>query len=132
MTTRTAEQRRLDARVAHNRDLDGCPGHAVLSILAERWTTLVLEALADEQRRHAEIARAVPGATQRMLTRTLRRLERDGMVTRTVTAQVPVRVDYALTGLGTELLALQQSVLRFGQRRIDDIRDARRDYDGRA
>jgi len=129
MTTRTAEQRRLDARVAHNRDLDGCPGHAILSILAERWTTLVLEALAEGPRRHAELARAVPGATQRMLTRTLRRLERDGLVTRTVTAQVPVRVDYALTELGTDLLELQQSVLCFGRRRIDDIREARRRYD---
>ena len=64
-----------------------------------------------------------------VVPRTLRRLERDALVTRTVTAQVPVRVDYALTELGTELLELQRSVLHFGQRRIDDIREARRHYD---
>ena len=64
-----------------------------------------------------------------MLTQTLRTLERDGLVTRTVTASVPARVDYALTPLGQDLLPLQQGIKAWAETHIDDIHAARRRHD---
>lgn len=129
MPTLTADQRRARAREAFNRRLEECPGHQVLAILSEKWTTLALEALAERPLRHGELARAIAGASQKMLTQTLRRLERDGLVTRTVTAAVPVRVDYTLTDLGRELLEVQANILRFGLARMPEIHAARDRYD---
>jgi DNA-binding HxlR family transcriptional regulator len=68
----------------------------------------VLTALADEPRRHSELRRMIAGISQKMLTQTLRELERDGIVTRTITASVPARVDYEMTDLGRDL----QQVIR--------------------
>jgi DNA-binding HxlR family transcriptional regulator len=129
MTTTTAAQRRADARRRYNDDLSGCPGHAVLAILTEKWVTLVPEALEDGPLRRGELARAVAGASQKMLTQTLRRLERDGLLTRTVTASVPVRVDYRLTELGRGLLPFQAAIRDWGTAHLPDIRAAREKYD---
>ncbi|APU14311.1 MULTISPECIES: winged helix-turn-helix transcriptional regulator [Actinoalloteichus] len=79
----------------------------VLSILGrvgDKWSVLVIGALAEGTLRFGELHRTVTGISQRMLTLTLRQLERDGLLTRTVYASVPPRVDYALTGLGETLL----------------------------
>ena len=130
MSTLTADERRRRAREEYNATLAGCPGHAVLDLLAEKWTTLLLEALADGPRRHAELATAVSGATQKMLTQSLRRMERSGLVTRTVTPSVPVRVDYALTDLGRSLFALQRGIREWGAVHITEIVAARERYDG--
>ena len=97
MTTRTAAERRAEHREAHRAAVAACPTQQVLGRLGDKWVALVLTALADGSRRHSELARSVPGARQKMLTRTLRGLERDGLVARSVTPAVPVRVDYALT-----------------------------------
>lgn len=129
MPTTTAAQRRADARRRYNDDLSGCPGHAALAILAEKWVTLVLEALEDGPLRRGELATAVAGASQKMLTQTLRRLERDGLLTRTVTASVPVRVDYSLTELGRGLLPFQAAIRDWGTAHLADIRAAREKYD---
>ncbi|GAB2602139.1 transcriptional regulator [Paractinoplanes abujensis] len=129
MTTIPAADRREHRRHEYNAELAGCPGHEVLAILGEKWVTLVLAALAEGPLRHAALAREVAGASQKMLTQTLRRLERDGLLTRTVTAAVPVQVDYRLTPLGQALLPLQRAILGWGETHVGAIRAARAAYD---
>ena len=87
MTTSTAADRRYRARSTYNAELADCPGHQVLAILSGKWTPLIVEALAEGPQRHGELARRVAGATQKMLTQTLRELERDGLVTRTMAGE---------------------------------------------
>ena len=123
---------RADARHDHLAQLSFCPGHETLRILSRKWLSLIVEALADGRLGHAAIARRVPGATQKMLTQTLRQMERDGLVTRTVTPTVPPAVDYELTELGLSLLALQLSVLAWGEEHIVSVREARGAYDATA
>lgn len=129
MATMTAEQRREQARRDYNAALADCPGHEVLSLLSEKWATLVISALADGPLRHSDLARHVAGATQKMLTQTLRRLERDGVVRRTVTPTVPIRVDYELTPLGATLLPVQRAILAWGEERIGEVLAARERFD---
>jgi DNA-binding HxlR family transcriptional regulator len=82
---------------------DCCAARAVLSRIGDKWSVLIVMLLANGPHRFNEIKRQVEGISQRMLTLTLRGLERDGMVNRTVTPTVPPRVDYALTELGQSL-----------------------------
>ena len=72
----------------------------ILARVGDKWSVRVVMALTEESRRFNELRREIPGISQRMLTRTLRGLERDGLVSRAVTPTVPPRVDYALTALG--------------------------------
>lgn len=80
-----------------------CPVRDILTNISDRWSILVMLALRTGPLRFSEIRRAIPDVSQRMLTRTLRKLERDGFLTRTVTPIVPPRVDYAMTDMGTSL-----------------------------
>jgi DNA-binding HxlR family transcriptional regulator len=130
MATLTAAQRKENARYEYNANLAVCPGHELLGTLSDKWVTLVISALADGPRRHAELARTVAGATQKMLTQTLRKLEREGLVERTVTASVPVRVDYRLTELGHGLLPVQRAIKAWAEQNIEAVHAARRRYDG--
>jgi DNA-binding HxlR family transcriptional regulator len=77
---------------------------AILSRIGDKWSVLIIQRLGEGSRRFNEIKRIIGGISQRMLTLTLRNLERDGLVSRTVTPTVPPRVDYALTDLGRDLL----------------------------
>jgi DNA-binding HxlR family transcriptional regulator len=77
---------------------------AILARIGDKWSVLIITRLGEGPRRFNEIKRMIGGISQRMLTLTLRNLERDGLVTRTVTPSVPPRVDYALTDLGRDLL----------------------------
>ncbi|GAA3396614.1 winged helix-turn-helix transcriptional regulator [Cryptosporangium minutisporangium] len=129
MTTSSAAQRRAERARAYNANLAECPGHDLLGTLSDKWLTLVLAALADGPRRHAELAATVAGATQKMLTQTLRKLEREGLVTRTLTASVPVRVDYALTPLGESLLPVQRAIKDWAETHIEEVHRARAAYD---
>jgi DNA-binding HxlR family transcriptional regulator len=97
MATTTAAQRREQAKRDYDAFLDRCPTRELLSRLTDKWVALVIPALAGGPQRHGELAHRIAGVSQKMLTQTLRTLERDGLVTRTVTAPVPVRVDYELT-----------------------------------
>ena len=97
-----------------------CPSRRLLDRIGDRWTVLVVGVLGDGPRRFSEIRRAVDGVSQKMLTQTLRGLERDGLVTRTVFAEVPPRVEYELTEAGRTLQeplkALERwSIEHFGQ-----------------
>lgn len=129
MPTTTAAQRREAVRREYNADLAACPGHELLGTLSDKWVTLVISALADGPRRHAELAGIVAGATQKMLTQTLRKLERDGLVGRTVTPSVPARVDYELTPLGHSLLPLQRAIKDWAEEHIESVQAARRSFE---
>ncbi|NJP48336.1 winged helix-turn-helix transcriptional regulator [Actinacidiphila epipremni] len=129
MPTKSAAQRRAEARVAYDAYLATCPSRQLLERMGDKWTTLVVNALADGPQRYAELARRIAGVSQKMLTQTLRALERDGMVTRMVTAAVPVRVDYALTPVGRDLLPVLAAVKAWSERHIEAVLDAREAYD---
>ena len=125
MSTMDAAARRELARRNHLQQLRGCPGHLVIGLVSERWATLIVEALADGPRRHSDLRRQIPGATQKMLTQTLRTLERNGLVTRSVQPTIPVRVDYALTTLGQDFFHLQRTIYRWAVEHAEELRLAR-------
>lgn len=104
----------------------------VIGRVADKWTMLVLEAL-DEggELRFTELARRVEGVSQKMLTQTLRGMERDGLVTRTVHAVVPPRVEYRLTDLGTSLGAAFCGVWIWAETNLTRIEAARHAFDTR-
>jgi DNA-binding HxlR family transcriptional regulator len=129
MPTKTAVQRRAEARIAYDAYVATCPSRQLLERLSDKWTTLVVSALAEGPQRYAELARRIAGVSQKMLTQTLRALERDGLVTRTVTAQVPVRVDYELTSIGRDLLPVLAAVKSWSERHIETVLTARGAYD---
>jgi DNA-binding HxlR family transcriptional regulator len=100
--------------------------------VADKWTMLVLEALHEAgELRFTGLGRAVPGISQKMLTQTLRQMERDGLLTRTVHAVVPPRVDYRLTGLGASLGAAFCGVWIWASDHLSEVERARRDFDQR-
>ncbi len=129
MPPRTAAQRRKEAKKAFDEYMAGCPKHQLLDMLADKWVTIVMKALADGSRRHSQIAREVAGVSQKMLTQTLRALERNGVVTRTVTPTVPARVDYELTPLGQSLEAEARRLKSWAEANMPAIERARRAYD---
>ena len=92
-----------------------CAAHAMLKGLANRWVVLVVSALAMGSLRHSELARKVEGATPKMLTQTLRELERDGLISRHVSPASPPRVDYALTPPGRELATVLRALCRWSE-----------------
>src|ERR1700748_2368632 len=101
----------------------------VLSRVGDKWTALVVTTLGDGPRRFNEIRRALGSISQRMLTLTLRGLERDGLVTRTVFPTVPPRVDYELTKLGHSLLEPVSSLSLWARQNRSAIETARRQFD---
>lgn len=131
MPTRTAAQRRHEAAAAYQEYVRTCPTQRLLGRLSDKWTSLVLVTLADGRRRYGELSREVPGASQKMLTQTLRALERDGLVERAVTPAVPVRVDYGLTPLGRSLVDLLSTINGWAYRHMVEVETARAEYDVR-
>ncbi|MEV8512334.1 helix-turn-helix domain-containing protein [Dactylosporangium sp. NPDC051484] len=109
-----------------------CPTRQVLATVGDKWASLVVNALAEGSLRHGELRTSIAGASQKMLTQTLRTLERDGMVTRTVTPSVPVRVDYELTPLGHSLVPILVALKSWSETHIGQILQAREDYDAAA
>ena len=109
-----------------------CRGVAtVLSRVGDKWSVLVIMLLGDRPRRFNELKRMIGGISQRMLTLTLRGLERDGLVTRTVFPTVPPRVDYELTDLGRGLSQPVRALGDWAHRHQPDIETARQNFDGR-
>jgi DNA-binding HxlR family transcriptional regulator len=112
-------------------DTKACELRDLLDRLADKWSLLVVELLGDGSRRFSELRREIDGISQRMLTVTLRQLERDGMVRRTVHPVIPPRVDYELTPLGTTLLDTIQPLVAWTRAHRDEIAEARLSYDAR-
>ena len=112
--------------------LESCPAvREVLHRVGDKWSVLVVALLGDGPKRFSELRRAVEGISQRMLTLTLRGLERDGLITRTVYPSVPPRVDYALTRLGCTLLAPVTKLTAWAEDNRLQIQEARNRYDAR-
>lgn len=108
-----------------------CPSRRVLDRIGDRWSVLVILVLSDGTKRYGDLARTIGGVSQKMLTQTLRGLERDGLVTRTVYAEVPPRVEYDLTDLGHSLLGAVQSLTDWATTHMGEVAKARASYDRR-
>jgi DNA-binding HxlR family transcriptional regulator len=132
MPTLTAAQRQTAAREDYDAFLAACPSRQVLARISDKWVTLILVALARGPLRYSDLRKIIAGVSQKMLTQTLRALERDGLVSRTVTARVPVRVDYQLTPLGESLMPAVHAVKSWAEEHIGEIEASRAAYDGRA
>jgi DNA-binding HxlR family transcriptional regulator len=97
----------------------------VMERVGDKWTVLVIATLKDGARRYSHLHQLVPGISQRMLTLTLRQLGQDGLITRTAYAEVPPRVEYALTPLGKSFLATATSIVDWAATHHDVIRENR-------
>jgi DNA-binding HxlR family transcriptional regulator len=129
MATRTAEQRRQADKEVFDAFMAQCPSRKLLDRISDKWVTLVLCSLAGGPLRFSEVARRLAGVSQKMLTQTLRGLERDGLVTREVTPSVPVRVDYELTDLGRSLLPVLELMKAWAEEHMPQVQRAQDGYD---
>jgi DNA-binding HxlR family transcriptional regulator len=109
-----------------------CRVRTVLDRIGDKWAIYVVDRLGAGPRRFSELLRGIDGITARMLTVTLRGLERDGLLTRTVHAAVPPRVDYALTPLGQTLREAIGQLVGWADEHLCEIEAARVDYDVRS
>jgi DNA-binding HxlR family transcriptional regulator len=111
----------------------GCPSRDLLDRIGDKWTVLVLGELARHGAcRFTQLRKRLSGVSEKMLTQTLRALERDGLVDRTVYPDVPVRVEYALTPLGQTLREPLRMLTEWSTQHIDDVLAAREGYDAHA
>ncbi|UTV30618.1 winged helix-turn-helix transcriptional regulator [Photobacterium atrarenae] len=110
---------------------DDCPIRDVVAQIGDKWSILILFSLVDGPDRFNSLKSRIEGISQRMLTQTLRDLERDGFVNRTVYPEVPVKVEYKLTELGKGLTKSVWGLVSWADTHHDDIRAARQHYDAR-
>ncbi|MEU4577868.1 MULTISPECIES: helix-turn-helix domain-containing protein [Nonomuraea] len=143
MTTMKAAQKRAQAKVEYNAFLAECPSRRLLDRISDKWVVLILCALggdsgadeggaAPQAMRYSEISRLLAGVSQKMLTQTLRALERDGLLVRTVTPTVPVTVTYELTDLGLSLHRMARGLRGWAQSHMGEVLANRETYDARA
>lgn len=109
-----------------------CPTRLVLDRIADKWTVLIVVALDGKTKRFGELRRELGGVSQKMLTQTLRGLERDGLVAREVYASVPPKVEYSLTELGGTLVHIFESIQRWAEHNIEDVLKAQSLYASKA
>ncbi|MCA1497791.1 MULTISPECIES: helix-turn-helix domain-containing protein [unclassified Bradyrhizobium] len=123
---------RLDTRPMPDPNHADCRGVAsVLSRVGDKWSVFVIMMLSDGPKRFNELKRMINGISQRMLTLTLRGLERDGLVTRTIFPTIPPRVDYELTDLGRGLSRPVEALGKWAKDHLDQIEAARTKFDQR-
>ncbi len=110
-----------------------CPVRELLDRIADKWTTLIIGMLGrgDGAVRFGELRRSVSGISQKMLTQTLRDLERDGLVTRTLYPEIPPRVEYSLTPLGRTLDEPLSALAKWAERHMPEVRSAQEAFDQR-
>jgi DNA-binding HxlR family transcriptional regulator len=129
MATTTAAQTRAQAKAEYDAFLAACPSRQLLDRISDKWVALILAALgsgpdcAGEPRpmRYSELSRLLAGVSQKMLTQTLRSLERDGLISRTVVPTVPVTVSYELTELGLSLHQMMSGLKTWAETHMDDV-----------
>ncbi|WP_328464743.1 winged helix-turn-helix transcriptional regulator [Streptomyces sp. NBC_00448] len=122
------------ARYEHTCMIRGDGGRAIRAILdriCDKWTMLVVATLDDGRMRFTELHQHIPGISQRMLTLTLRNLERDGLVSRTAYAEVPPRVEYELTVLGKSLIPPALTLASWAVEHNEEIETSRSEYGNR-
>jgi DNA-binding HxlR family transcriptional regulator len=142
MPTMSAAEKRAQAKVEYDAFLANCPSRQVLDRISDKWVALVLAALGSDgphprqdcvgeprSMRYSELSRRLAGVSQKMLTQTLRYLERDGLLVRTVTPTVPVTVSYELTDLGSSLQDVMRGIKAWAEEHIDEVRANREKYD---
>jgi DNA-binding HxlR family transcriptional regulator len=142
MATRTAAQKRAQAKAEYDAFLAGCPSRQLLARISDKWVALILAALGSDgprpgevcvgeprPMRYSELSRRLAGVSQKMLTQTLRSLERDGLLTRTVTPTVPVTVTYELTELGVSLQEVMGGIKQWAETHMDEVLTNREKYD---
>ncbi len=106
-----------------------CPSRQVLSRVGDKWTALVMGVLERGTVRFGVLRREVTGISQKMLTQTLRNLERDGLIDRRIFAEVPVRVEYSLTELGKSLVPVLTSLIKWSESHLAKIEAAQKQFD---
>ena len=106
-----------------------CPTRQILNRIADKWTVLVVILLESDVKRFSQLRREIEGISQKMLTQTLRGLERDGLVTRKIYAAVPPHVEYALTPLGHTLKDLLYAIKTWSETNIEAVLAAQKQYD---
>jgi DNA-binding HxlR family transcriptional regulator len=140
----TKADKKAQAKAEYNAFLAMCPSRQLLDRISDKWVVLILCALggdipeqpgashAPKAMRYSELARLLAGVSQKMLTQTLRALERDGLLIRTVTPTVPVTVTYELTGLGLSLHHLTRELRQWAQTHMEQVLANRESHDARA
>jgi DNA-binding HxlR family transcriptional regulator len=145
MATRTAAQKRAQAKMDYDAFLAKCPSRQLLARISDKWVALILAALGSDgphpgddcvgqprPMRYSELSHRLAGISQKMLTQTLRSMERDGLLTRTVTPTVPVTVTYELTALGISLDHVMRGIKKWAEAHMDDVLANRDEYDNRS
>ena len=146
MATTTATQQRTRAKTEYDAFLAACPSRQLFDRISDKWVGLVLCALSNggsysplapdagdpRPLRYSELSRQLAGVSPKMLTQTLRSLERDGLVTRTVTATVPVTVSYEVTELGLSLHTMMRGLKNWAETHMDDVLASRAAHDALA
>lgn len=112
-------------------DLKRCPIRDVLDRIGDKWSTLLLLTLSHRSHRFGELRRTIPDISQRMLTQTLRDLQRDGLITRHVHPTNPPSVEYRLTAMGGSLIESLQALVKWADTHQEAIHEARAIYDGK-
>lgn len=107
------------------KEVPSCPVEATLSLISNKWKTLILYHLNDGTMRFNELRRSVHGISQKVLTHNLRELEQDGLIHRTIYAEVPPRVEYSLTKLGKSLQRVIDSMSEWGREYQSSIQKSR-------
>jgi DNA-binding HxlR family transcriptional regulator len=143
MPTASAARKRAQAKAEYDAFLAVCPSRQLLDRISDKWVALVLAALGSDgprpgesgtgeprAMRYSELSRRLAGVSQKMLTQTLRSLERDGLLTRTVTPTVPVTVTYELTELGLSLQGVMLDLKDWAEGHMDQVLANRDAYDG--
>ena len=108
-----------------------CLARQALNLFADKWTVLVLYAVADGTKRYSEIHKSIGCITHKMLAQTLRRLERDGLLARKVYAVIPPKTEYTLTELGQTLIQPLNVFFQWGEENMANVEQARMDYDAK-
>jgi len=108
-----------------------CPSRTVLAMLSDKWVLLVLGALGRGPQRFGVLRKKLDGITQKMLSQTLRALERDGLITRTVYPTAPPSVEYALTALGHSATELVSQIRLWAETHAEEVLDSRERFDSR-
>ena len=121
----------LETTPAWNVFDSNCPTRQVLDRVADKWTVLVIQRLSKGTLRFAQLKRSVDGISQKVLTNTLRGLERDGLIARRVYASVPPKVEYSLTVLGRSLCGLVEGICGWAETNIQQVQSARELYDSK-
>lgn len=106
-----------------------CPTRVLLDRIGDKWSVLVILSLTDGPRRFTELRRGIGGVTPKVLTQTLRAMERDGLITRRIYAEVPPRVEYDMTPLGRSLHDPIRAITDWAEDHIDEVVTSRKDHD---